>query len=96
MSGDAVREHKKPQEALVESITWPVEDMLNRCLKQISDASGISDSPKVVGLGGSISEDDVEELKEMIDNGRYEAESGTSSGTDEERTEAERGSEDLD
>lgn len=82
MSGDAVREHKEPQEALVDSLVWPVGDMLNKCLIKIGEAMGLSDIPKVVGLGWDVTEDDMEELKGVIGNGRVEG--GTEDGTEEE------------
>lgn len=77
MSGDAVREHKKPIDALVDSISWPVVDMLNKCLARIAEASGISEAPKVVGFGGEVSELEEDNLKEIIGDGIERSDRGT-------------------
>ena len=50
LSGEAVREHRKPIDLIAQAISWPVVDQLNRALAQIADAMGI-DAPKVAGVG---------------------------------------------
>lgn len=78
LSGEAVKEHRKPLDSLVQAIVWPVEDMLNRCLKQIAEI-GNYDVPKIVGLG-----DGPDINMEELENGRSE----DGRGTEEAREEA--------
>lgn len=66
LSGDAVREHRKPMDSLIGALTWPVEDMLNRCLARIAEINGY-DVPMVVGLGDG-PDLNVDSLVEGISN----------------------------
>ena len=79
MSGDAIREHRKPLDSIVKAIAWPIEDMLNRCLAKIADVNGY-DVPKIVGLGDGpdLDFDELEgkENGEREESGITEADSG--------------------
>ena len=79
MSGEAVKEHRRPLDSIVSAISWPVEDMLNRCLAKIAEVNGY-DVPKIVGLGDGpdLDFDELEgkENGEREESGITEADSG--------------------
>ena len=68
MSGDAVREHRRPVDSFIVSLSYPIEDMLNRCLAGIAKAIG-KECPKIVGFGSTVDSDDMEKLESIINGG---------------------------
>lgn len=63
LSGDAVREHRRPLDSIVRAITWPVKDMLQRCLDAIAEAEGIE--PCIIEGLGDAPEIEIEEMPIM-------------------------------